>query len=243
MDAQGHGRASAARQDELLVARRAASGDRKAFEWIARRHYRRLFRLARAALNDDLDAEDALQDAYLSAYQALVRFRGHASLSTWLSRILLNECTAHWRRECRRRSMAHMISVESETAQVSVIADPGALPDDSLSRAQMHAILARRISELPAALRMVFVMRSMEELSVAKTARSLGITEAAVRARHFRARNLLRGHLAQLIDSAPARRPRIEESRPSPAAGCEDAGQHPYQAANPQQAYRPRVDH
>jgi RNA polymerase sigma-70 factor (ECF subfamily) len=242
MDAQVNARASAARPNELSVARRAAVGDRKAFEWIARRHYQRLFRLARAALNDDLDAEDALQDAYLSAYQSLVQFRGDASLSTWLSRILLNECTAHWRRECRRQSLAHMISVESETAMVNVIPDPGALPDDSLWRAQTHAILARKIGGLPAALRTVFVMRSVRELSVARTARSLGITEGAVRARHSRARKLLREHLAQLIESTPARQLRIQKSGSSPTAGCEGAGSHPHQVTNAQQAYRIQAD-
>lgn len=224
MDAQVHARASAARADELSITHCAVPGDREAFEWIARRHYQRLLRLARAALNDDLDAEDALQDAYLSAYQSFVRFRGDASLATWLARILLNECTAHWRRECRRRSMARMVSVDSATALIHVLADPDALPDDSLSRAQTHAILLRNISALPAALRTVFLMRSVDELSVAKTAQSLGITEGAVRARHFRARHLLREHLAQLIESTPARQLRSQQSRASPAADCEGAG-------------------
>jgi RNA polymerase sigma-70 factor, ECF subfamily len=243
LDAPCRAHAAAMPPDELSVARRAAVGDRKAFEWIARRHYQRLFRLARAVLNDDLDAEDALQEAYLSAYQSLVQFRGDASLSTWLSRILLNVCTAHARREYRRRGMAPMISVEAETAAIDVIADPGALPDDSLSRAQMHTILVGKIGGLPAALRRVFLMRSVEELSVASTAQALGITEGAVRIRHFRARNLLRKHLAQLIESTPGRQLPVHESGSSLTAGCEDAGSPPCPVADPLQAPRPHASH
>ena len=241
MDAPCRARAAAMPSDELSAVRRAAVGDRKAFEWIARRHYQRLFRLARAVLNDDLDAEDALQEAYLSAYQSLVQFRGDASLATWLSRILLNVCTAHARREYRRRGVAPMVSVETETAVIDVIADPGAPPDDSLSRAQMHAILARKIGELPAALRRVFLMRSVEELSVASTAQSLGITEGAVRIRHFRARNLLRKHLAQVVEAAPGLS--IQESGSSPAADGQSAGASAGPAANLPQAPRTSTDH
>lgn len=188
--------------DELSAARRAAAGDQQAFEWLMRRYNQRLYRVARAALNNDADAKDALQDAYLAAYHALVHFRGDASLSTWLTRIVLNTCTAQWRRERRRRSVVQIISMESDSNMVNGIADTGARPDDSLARAQMHAILARKVDALPDTLRAVFVMRSVEELSVADTAEALGISEEAVRTRHFRARSVLREHLEGLVESA-----------------------------------------
>jgi DNA-directed RNA polymerase specialized sigma24 family protein len=80
--------------DELSIAKRVASGDGSAFEVLMRRYNRRLYRLARASLRDDTEAKDALQDAYLCAYRSLGQFRGDAALSTWLSRLVLNECNA-----------------------------------------------------------------------------------------------------------------------------------------------------
>lgn len=206
MNAQGalssNDRLYAAEPNVPAMARLAANGNHKAFEWIMRRYNQRLYRLARAMLGNDADAKDVLQDAYLAAYRSLVHFRGDASLSTWLSRIVLNTCTAHWRREQRRRNVVQIVSMETNKTTIDGIADPGAQPEDSLARAQIHDILARKVDALPAALRVVFVLRSVEELSVAETAQALGITEETVRVRHFRARSLLREHLAGLVESA-----------------------------------------
>src|SRR5580698_1992890 len=91
------------REDERVIARSIAAGDRVAFEGLMRRYNRRLYRLARATLRDRTEAEDALQDAYISAYRSMGQFRGDASLSTWLSRLVLNECFARIRRSARRR--------------------------------------------------------------------------------------------------------------------------------------------
>ena len=79
----------AAAIDDATAARRVAAGDRAEFERLMRAHNRRLYRLARAALRDDAEAEDALQDAYLSAYRSIAQYRGDAPLSTWLSRLVL----------------------------------------------------------------------------------------------------------------------------------------------------------
>lgn len=83
--------------DDMSLARRIAEGDRSAFELMMRRHNRRLYRLARATLRNHAEAEDALQDAYLHAYRSMSQFRGDARLSTWLSRLVLNECFARLR--------------------------------------------------------------------------------------------------------------------------------------------------
>lgn len=187
--------------DEMATVRQAAAGDKRAFEWIMRRYNPRLYRLARAALNDDANAKDALQDAYLAAYRALAHFRAESSLSTWLARIVLNECAARWRRVRRRQNVVQWISMESNPEIVNRVPDGGEQPDDSLARAQMRGILARKVSALPDSLRVVFVMRSVEEMSVAETAQCLGLSEETVRVRHFRARRLLRGQLARLIES------------------------------------------
>ena len=168
-----------------------------------RTHNRRLYRLARATLGDPTEAEDALQDAYLNAYRSIGAFRGESALSTWLSRLVLNECFARQRRKLRRENVIPMVSFESTTENVSGIADEGIDPPDrAAGRAQMRAILETKVGELPETFRTVFVMRSVEELSVEETADVLGLTEETVRSRHFRARGLLRESLARDIDVA-----------------------------------------
>ena len=189
-------------EDELTLARRVASGDRAAFELIMRRYNRRLYRLARAYLRDDSEAKDALQEAYLSAYRAIGNFRGDATLSTWLSRLVLNECGVRQRRSARRRNIIPLVSSATSRTETESVADVAEEPDRAVARTQLRAILESKLSELPEALRVVFVLRSVEELSVAETAATLGIAEETVRMRHFRAKGMLREALAREIDLA-----------------------------------------
>lgn len=186
--------------DDLETARRVAAGDRRAFEQLMRRHNRRLFRLARATLRDDAEAQEALQEAYLAAYRGIGRFRGDATLVTWLSRMVLNECLARLRKQARRQNVIPM--VPAGDAAEAVHADERDVPERALARAEMRALLERKLDELPEDFRVVFVLRSVEELSVEETAASLGLELATVRSRHFRARSLLRESLAQDIDIA-----------------------------------------
>ncbi len=201
MQADAH-RSSSAASDETVLVRRIAGGDREAFAVLMRRHNRRLYRLARAALSDATEAEDAVQDAYLNAFRSIAGFRGDCALSTWLSRLVLNECLARQRRNHRRENIIPMVSFESTMSAVANIADGSDLPDRSAGREQMRALLEQKVSELPEALRVAFVLRSVEELSVGETAQILGIGEETVRTRHFRARGLLRESLARDVDLA-----------------------------------------
>jgi RNA polymerase sigma factor (sigma-70 family) len=187
--------------DEQSIVQRAAGGDRHAMEWIIRRYNRRLYRLARAVLGHHADAIDSLQEAYLCAYRGLGQFRGGSSLATWLARIVFNECMAYQRRSKRRQNVVPMISMDSHQSVVSDIADDSEEPDRSVARAQMREILERNIDELPEPLRVIFVLRSVEELSVEETAQYLDVSEETVRTRHFRAKRLLREALAKDIDS------------------------------------------
>jgi RNA polymerase sigma-70 factor (ECF subfamily) len=191
-------------EDELTLARRVANGDRAAFELIMRRYNRRLYRLARASLRDDSEAKDAVQEAYLSAYRGIGSFRGEASLSTWLSRLVLNECGNRQRRSARRRDIIPLVSSATSRTETESVADVAEGPDRAAARTQLRAILESKLGELPEALRVVFVLRSVEELSVAEAAETLGIAEETVRMRHFRARGMLREMLARDIDLAEA---------------------------------------
>jgi RNA polymerase sigma factor (sigma-70 family) len=185
--------------DDMEIARRVAAGDRTAFTLLMRRNNRRLYRLARATLRNDGEAEEALQEAYLAAYCCIGGFRGESSLATWLSRMVLNECLARLRKNARRQSAMPMVS-DDEIEFVH--ADERELPDRVLVRAEMRELIERKLDQLPEDFRLVFVLRSVQELSVEETAGSLGIEPATVRTRHFRARCLLREALARDIDVA-----------------------------------------
>ncbi|MFM0341505.1 RNA polymerase sigma factor [Paraburkholderia fungorum] len=188
--------------DEQTLVRRIVAGDQTAFELLMRLHNRRLYRLARATLRNDAEAEDALQEAYLSAYRSIGQFRGDATLFTWLSRLLLNECFARQRRYARRQNVIPMVELDN-FADADVMSTPEVnTPEKEFARAEMRALLERKLDHMPDAFRTVFVLRSVEEMSVEETAQCLGITEATVRSRHFRARSLLRESLAREIDLA-----------------------------------------
>jgi RNA polymerase sigma-70 factor (ECF subfamily) len=188
--------------DELSTARAIARGDQGAFGDLMRRHNQRLYRLARTVLRQPQEAEDALQEAYLQAYRAMRKFRGESSLSTWLCRLVLNECLGRVRRQERRQNILPITADPSAQTMNAVLNDDLERPDRVAARAQMRDLLERTVDELPESFRVIFVLRSVEDLSVEETARCLNLPEATVRTRHFRARSLLRESLARQIDLA-----------------------------------------
>jgi len=189
-------------QDDVELVRRAATGDRSAFEALMRRYNRRLYRLARATLGDPTEAEDALQESYVSAFRSIEEFRGESAVFTWLSRLVLNECLGRRRRSTRRQNIIPMVSSNTDVDVNAMNADDAVSPDHALARAQLRAMLERKLDQLPESFRVVFVCREVEEMNVEETAQSLGIPAATVRTRHFRAKSLLRESLAQDVDLA-----------------------------------------
>lgn len=176
-----------------------------AFEALMRLHNRRLFRVARSIVRSDIEAEDVLQDAYLMAYRCLHQFRGDARLSTWLTRIVINQALAHLRKHRREgRVFAPHSGAELEQVPPESRLASGGLdgPEADAMRGELRALLETGIDRLPAAYRTVFVLRAIEELSVEETAACLGIPEPTVRTRFFRARNLLREALQSRLDLA-----------------------------------------
>ncbi len=187
------------------LAQRIASGDKDAFELLMRRHNQILYRAARSILKDDAEAEDAVQEAWLLAYRAIGNFRGDAKLSTWLVRIVINEAISRRRKRSRG---AEVIQLNGETQEDREAAEENVnqtlpeQPEHAARRAQTRRLLEAKIDELPDAFRTVFVLRALEELSVVESAVALGIPEATVRSRFFRARALLREALSNEIDLA-----------------------------------------
>jgi RNA polymerase sigma-70 factor (ECF subfamily) len=142
-----------------------------------------------------------LQEAYLSAYRSIGQFRGESALLTWLSRLVLNECFGRLRREARRQNVIPMVDPGMYADFDVMKADDSNSPDRAAARAELRALLECKLDELPDVFRVVFVLRSVEEMSIEETAQCLAIPEATVRRRHFRARNLLRESLAREVDS------------------------------------------
>src|SRR3989441_1066401 len=175
------------------LAQRVAGGDVRALEALMRRHNRALFRTSRAILRDDADAEEALQDGYLRAFRAIGAFRGESRLSTWLVRIVANEALMRLR---KRRRGAEVVPLYGEDMPTED------RPDYAAQRAQTRRLLEQKIDALPEAYRVVFILRALEEFSVEETAAALGIPEATVRTRFFRARRVLREALSTEIDLA-----------------------------------------
>jgi RNA polymerase sigma-70 factor (ECF subfamily) len=185
---------------EMILVGKAQAGDREAFRAIMQRCNQRLFRVARAVMADDAEAEDVLQEAYTRAFAAVGGFRSEAGIATWLTRIVINE--AHGRLRARR-PMAELDAIEAAQETAEVLAFPGQAlgdnPEADAARAQIRRILERAIDDLPAPFRLVFILREVEELSVEETASHLGLKSETVKTRLHRARRRLRQSLdAQL---------------------------------------------
>jgi len=187
------------------LAERIAGGDAAAFESLMRTYNGRLFRIARAILKDDSDAEDVLQDAYLEAYRHMPEFHGGSQLGTWLTRIVINQSLMRLRKEKRRSAIVpfrRQEASEVDRPEADVADERAEPPTTSVLRGEIRRILERRIDELPLSFRTVFVMREVDEMSVQETAECLSISPATVRTRLFRARALLREALARDLDVA-----------------------------------------
>ena len=192
-------------------------GDREAFRHVMRRCNQRLFRVARGVVNDDAEAEDVVQEAYVHAYEKLATFRGEASPLTWLTRVVLNEAYGRLR---QRRFTVDVDQIEASQMDVANIVlfpskfgneDPAAM----VARDQIRKLVERAIDDLPEPFRIVFVMREIEQCTVEETAASLDLRAETVKTRLHRARRLLRTALqdslsATLTDAFPFLGPRCD---------------------------------
>jgi RNA polymerase sigma-70 factor, ECF subfamily len=193
--------------DDAELARRIAHHDEAAFVVLMRRNNGALYRVARAILKNNADAEDVLQEAYLSAYRHMADFRADAKLSTWLTRIVVNQALARRRSQHRSRvvvAFSHLHADDRVPEEPVEPEDSANSPEHSTTRAEIRNLLERKIEDLPVAFRAVFMLREVDELSGAETAECLSITEATVRSRLFRARGLLRESLSRELDMAKA---------------------------------------
>ncbi|HZH52867.1 MAG TPA: RNA polymerase sigma factor [Microvirga sp.] len=190
--------------DDRALVERARNRDAAAIRLIMQRHNRRLYRVARSVLGDDSEAEDVVQEAYFRAFTHLDGFRGEARLSTWLTRIALNEALGRLR-QLRPQVDLRAVDKITDHGEARVIVLPSARqdsdPEQAAARAEVRRLLERAVDRLPGPFRVVFILRDIEELSVEETASQLGLRPETVKTRLHRARRLLRQALRATLSS------------------------------------------
>jgi RNA polymerase sigma-70 factor (ECF subfamily) len=181
---------------ERALLDRIRAGDKSACDECVRLHADGIYRLALRLMRNEAEAEDVMQDAFLSAFRAIDKFDGRSTLRTWLYRIAYNAAVMR----LRKRQPAQ-VSLDEAGDQLNGASLPQAffdwssLPNRELERAEVREEMERAIGELPPRLRAVFVMRELEELSTEETAKALDVTEETVKTRLHRARLRLRERL------------------------------------------------
>ena len=175
--------------------------DEAAARALMQRYNRRLYRVARGVVRDDSEAEDVLQEAYLRAFSAIADFRGESSLSTWLTRIVLNQALQRLRR--RTDVPVSDIDKDAERRGAEVIPFPASQstidPERAMAQQQLCQLVERAIDELPCDFRTVLIARVIEGMSVEETAAAFDLQPETVKTRLHRARRLLKEALAEHI--------------------------------------------
>ena len=184
--------------DEAALVERARGGDDAAFEGLVAQYQRKIYRLARNITQNDEDAEDVLQDAFLKAYTNLDKFHGDSKFYTWIVRIAVNEALMKLRK--RRGDKLVSLDEEIELGEESVTREVAVWdgnPEQTYSQDELRKLLDEAIQSLKPTFRSVFQLRDVEELSTEETAEALDLSIPAVKSRLLRARLQLRERLTR----------------------------------------------
>ncbi len=182
-------------QDALAdeeVVRRVRAGQIDLFEVLMRRYNQRVYRIARAVLRSDTEAEDVTQEAWVRAYAHLDQFAGRAAFRTWLGRIALHESWARARRGRRQESLEPAPGVEGRKVKPE---SPARDPEKAAFDREVRSLVEAAVEGLPEIYRTVFMLRHVEELSTSETAELLELSEETVKTRLHRARSALQREL------------------------------------------------
>jgi RNA polymerase sigma-70 factor (ECF subfamily) len=174
--------------DQDVIAQ-VLAGNTALFELLMRRYNERLFRVARAIVRDEAEAEDVMQQAYLNAFTHLDQFNGTAQFSTWLIRIAVHEALARVRRQGRYEALD---AGESLSAELFMERTTTFDPERLASSVELRSLLEASIDRLPDGMREVFMLREVEGLNTLETASCLEVSEDVVKTRLSRARATLR---------------------------------------------------
>jgi len=189
--------------DDELVSRLQA-GDQAAYAQLVEENAGKIYRLALRMMGNETDAEDVLQETFLSAFRSIDRFEARSSLSTWLYRIASNAALMRLRRkEPEQVSVDEPLERDDGEMIPRQFFDFCCLPEDDLLREEARVEMMRAVEELPATLRTVFVLRDIEGLSTEETAEALDLSISAVKSRLMRARLKLRERLSAYFSQGP----------------------------------------
>jgi RNA polymerase sigma-70 factor (ECF subfamily) len=182
--------------DDFDLVQASKNGNVTAFAQLVKRYDRKLFRIAQSVTHNREDSQDAVQEAFLKAYQHLGDFRGDSQFSTWLIRITLNQSLMKLRklRRTKEMSLDEDFGIDQDVLPREVI-DWAPNPEQLYSVSELRNILIKTIGELRPILRAVFVLQDLEGLSTDQTAEVLNLSQSAVKSRLWRARLQLRERL------------------------------------------------
>jgi RNA polymerase sigma-70 factor (ECF subfamily) len=170
--------------DQELIAR-IQGGEKRLFEVLIRKYNQRLYRIGMSILENDMETEDAMQAAYINAYEHLPGFEQRSSFGTWLTRIMINQCL-----EQKRKKKQAPVNFEQTDNVISMTT-----PFNELVNKELSHVLENAITQLPEKYRLVFVLREIEDMSVRETSATLQIEESNVKVRLNRAKTMLRENL------------------------------------------------
>jgi RNA polymerase sigma-70 factor, ECF subfamily len=190
---------NAENMDDHAIVARICAGETCLYETIMRRYNQRLFRVARSIVPDDGLAEDAVQEAYVSAFYALNRYRCDGSFAAWLTQITINEARMSKRKRTRHPETA---LADIEDNLLTGTPRPQTNPAHNVANDRLARLIEDAVEQLPETFRIVFVMRAIQQLSVADTAATLQIPAGTVKTRYHRARNLMQASLDPHIEKA-----------------------------------------
>ena len=193
---QNHRQAFQEAPDEALV-NMAQSGNDQAFAELVERHQNSCIKLALSILRDKPDAEDEVQNACWKAFQHLAQFNREAKFSTWLTRIVVNQCLMRLR-QAKRAKLFYMDDVQiGENVVTLELRDEGLNPEQTIGKTEVASVVHQEIDRIPPLLRKVFLLRDVQRLSMHDVAAQLGISIAAAKSRLLRARIELRTRMSK----------------------------------------------
>ena len=183
--------------DEDLL-QRIKAGEAALFAILMKRYNQKFFRIARGMGIPDEDCDDIIQQTYIQIYLKLQQFRGESSASTWMTRVLINQCLMF------RRKQRPVVSGDGELEGFETIMQPQmelpSTPETEMISRELQLLVERSIEDLPEDYRVVFVMRQIEDMSVKEIASALSLSEANVKVRMHRARKLLEQRLQSYFE-------------------------------------------
>jgi RNA polymerase sigma factor (sigma-70 family) len=187
--------------DDSVIIKRIIAGEKELFEILLRRYNQTLYRVIRSYLKDIDEVQDAMQNAYLKAFDKLFQFQGNSSFSTWLIRIGINEALLRLK-DIKKGKLVYLdTSQTTEPDFINQIPDKQMNPEKAIIRQEANQLLEKAIDNLPEKYRVIYILKEIEGLDTAQIEQSLGLTENNVKIRLHRAKKLLKENLFNLTSN------------------------------------------